>query len=355
MAAKKLSKKKTPVKVDRSTAHVRFPCIAFQQGGHEMVMFSCAAKKLWSLVEINRREEQKDDGYQRALSPARVQDLRQFIDANNLLPTGVVISFDEARIEGSNLVVPNKQSAGWVIDGQHRLAGAHEAGREIAMPVIAFLKLSLKDQVNVFVTINREQKGVPTSLYYELLPHLPGDRTEADAVKLRAKDLAKALASDEESPFYGKIVSTTAPRRGQLSLTNFIRKLQGHLKLNIGVLAQFRDDDRAKIINNYYLALAAVFPKAFKDDEESIFFKTLGFGALMNALPRFMYFATYYYKGLRVAEFTKVLKLVDNFRFDEWHGRGTGSAAENTASQDLIAALERAFSQQQDAPKKLLL
>jgi DGQHR domain-containing protein len=109
--------------------------------------------------------------------------------------------------------MPAGTDVGWVIDGQHRLAGAEVASRggtDIELPVIAFIGLSEPRQVEQFVTINREAKNVPTSLYLDLLRLLP-NRKPADVAKERAADLATQLRRDEESPFFESIVVTTSP------------------------------------------------------------------------------------------------------------------------------------------------
>jgi DGQHR domain-containing protein len=340
MAARK---KKAPARrtVPRTKATVTFPCVTFEQAGKTCAAFAVKGKELWELVEINRRKEDKDQGYQRALAPARVAKVAKFIDDKNLLPTVIVISFDAGSFGQNTLTVPNRADAGWVIDGQHRLAGAHTAQTDMMLPVVAFVGLTEVEQINLFVTINQEQKGVPTSLYYELLPKLPGRMSTAQALRMRAKDLADILKNDETSPFYHRIVSTTSPTRGQLSLTNFLRTLGPHLKLNTGALSHYNDDDRRKIINNYYRALELVFPKEYRDGD-SIFFKTLGFGALMNALPKFIHHGIHYGDGLRVAEFRKMLASISDFDFASWHGRGTGSASENSAAADVMVQFETA-------------
>jgi len=179
-------------------------------------------------VQINKREEDKEKGYQRALSPARAEKIARFIEKGNVLPASVLISFDDdTKFDeaSSIIVIPNRPDAGWVIDGQHRLAGASRADKDIDIPVVAFIGLSIEDQINCFVTVNREQVGVPTSLYYELLRYLPATKTEAELTKERAADLASKMKNDEGSPFFAKIVVTIAPKRGELSLTNFVRKV----------------------------------------------------------------------------------------------------------------------------------
>jgi len=53
------------------------------------------------------------------------------------------------------------------------------------------------------------------------------------------------LKKDPESPFHGRIVSTIAPKDGQISLTNFVRKVQPHLKSD-GRLSRFNPEKPCK-------------------------------------------------------------------------------------------------------------
>jgi len=329
----------------RQRRTVTIPCVSWKQAGIPLVMFAMDAKKLWNIVEVNRRVEDKDEGYQRALSAARVARIRDFIDQGNVLPTSVLVSFDDGKLKsnGSILEVPNDPRAGWIIDGQHRLAGAHEAERDIVVPVVAFIRMSLDEQINCFVTVNREQKGVPSSLYYDLLKYLPNTKTEKEVVQQRAADLAAALKTDEMSPFYGRIVSTSAPKRGrQLSLTNFVRKLSPHLRRN-GRLFLYSDEERKGIINNYYRAIASVFPKEYQK-RESIYFKTLGFGALMGSLPMVLDITLQHEGGFTVEDVSVTLRQIDFFDFSVWSQKGTGTAAENAAANELMTELSRVMN-----------
>ncbi len=330
---------------DRHPRTIQFPCISFRQGEHDLVCLTANAKQLWELVKINKREEDKDVGYQRALSEGRADKIARFIDKGNVLPGSVIISFEgDTKIDKakSQIIVPNRADAGWVIDGQHRLAGARRAKSDIQLPVVAFVGLSLEEQVNCFINVNREQIGVPSSLYYDLLKFLPPTKTDSEVAKERAADLASRLKSDESSPFYGRIVVTIAPKRGEISLTNFVRKLSPLLKRPDGRLTQFLDDEREGVLNNFYNALHQVFPAEYKK-VDSIFFKTLGFGALINVLPTFLDMCLTHYHGFRVADAVLLFRKIDYFDFAAWHKVGTGSGAEIQAGEDLRTALQSSF------------
>jgi DGQHR domain-containing protein len=339
----------------RPQATHRFSCLTFKQGTKSLVLFNAPAKTLWSIVQINQRMDDKEEGYQRTLSPARVGRIAQFVDAGNVLPTSLLVSFDQgAKVsdDGRTLTVPKRVDAGWVIDGQHRLAGAHKAERDISVPVVAFLGLSTIEQINCFVTINREQKGVPTSLYYELLKYLPGHKNESDVAKERAADLADLLKRDETSPFFRRIVTVSAPKVGELSLTNFVRRVSPHLNMTRGRLAIYPDETRAGVLNNIYRALSAVFHKEYSRPE-SIFFKTLGFGAVMAVLPTVLDVTLQTHQTFSVEAVSATFKRIDYIDFAAWQQRGTGVQVENAAADDLRTELLSAVAGDKDSALKL--
>ncbi len=334
-------------KVKRTTRgkaplHLTIPCQILEQGKHKMYLFPMCAKKLWSVVKVNQRQEDKEEGYQRAFSASRVKKIARYIDGRNCIPGAILVSFDKAKLssDGKKLVIKNVEDAGWVIDGQHRLIGAHKAETDIQIPVVAFLNLSAEQQVELFVTINREQKGVPTSLYYDLLKILPRNLSNTEIVQERANDVVTRLRRDVDSPFYQRITVTTSPKQGQLSSTNVIRKLTPHLKRD-GRLECFSDDERVGILKNLYKALEQVFPKEYQR-VNSVFFRTIGFGAIISALPVILD-TTFRITGrnsFRVDTAAETLRLLKGFDFAQWRQMGTGSAAEKQVSEDLRTCLE---------------
>lgn len=320
---------------------ITFNCIPITQGSHTLALFAASVKTLWEITTINQRDSDKDKGYQRVLSGGRVDSIVRYVQRNNPIPNSVLVTFDAAKFnrDKTQLIVPKKSQAGWIIDGQHRLAGIHKSGIDMQIAVIAFLGLDIKEQIQQFIRINKEAKNVPSSLYIDLLKHLP-DKSDTEIAKERAADIANELRKDENSPFYGKIVMIGNPKAGELSLTNFARKIAPLVQRNKGKLGIYSITTQIGIINNYYRALAHVFPDAYAPKEGvSIFFKTLGFGALMNALPVVFDLCLRDQKGFRVEDLIKILKRVDDFNFELWEQIGTGSQAEISAGEDLSSEL----------------
>jgi len=312
-----------------------YPCIVGNQNGRSLYMFFASAKDIYSFVSVNQKEEDEDKGYQRVASPARTASISKFVDNGNSIPLSLLITLEKraATFDGNEIKIKGGKKSGWVIDGQHRLIGSMLAQTEILLPVVAFIGLSIDEQIQQFVTVNREAKGVPTSLYYSLLKKLPARMSPADMAKERAADIAIALRNDESSPFSSRIVSTTSPKNGQLSLVNFVRKLAPLVREDSGLLGTYSLEDQIKVIDNFYQAMKNVFPKEFQSTNP-IFFQTIGFGALFNFFPTLFSASLKDKQSFAVADVTEVLGAISHIDVSKWKG-STGSAAEIAVGKDL--------------------
>lgn len=324
-----------------------FPALTVVQSNSTLYLFKARASAMFRALSINRRVEDKDEGYQRALSVSRVRSIASYIKAKRAIPGAIIVCLDKASFNSKKgeLTLPKGTDVGWVIDGQHRLAGAEMAAREgvdIEVPVVAFLELPENRQVEQFVTINREGKNVPTSLYLDLLKVLPFKKP-ADAARERATDIGTQLRRDEESPFFERIVVTVSPKAGQISLTNFVRKIAPLVVPDKGMLYLYTEREQSAVISNYYKGLRQVFPKDF-DKRDSIFFKTVGFGALWNAFPTFFNLALKNQSGFEVKDVVAVFKRIESFDFSTWAQYGSGNQAEINAGEDVKTELLVAFS-----------
>lgn len=337
----------TEKKAGSVTSALKIRADTVTQGDHELYMFKEKASVLYDALSINRRVTDKDEGYQRVLSTARVQAITAYITKGRSIPGSIIVSLDEATFDAkkSALTIPAGTDIGWIIDGQHRLAGAAMAAREgidIELSVVAFLGLTPSDQIEQFVTINREGKNVPTSLYLDLL-HLLPNRRPADVAKERAADLATQLRREEGSPFFERIVVVIPPKSGQtISLTNFVRKIGPHVSRDKGILGPYTQLEQMRIVSNYYAGLRQVFPREF-DARHSMFFKTLGFGALWNVFPTVFGLTLKHQLGFTVGDVVMTMKAIENTDFSSWAQFGTGDQAERTAAEDIRTSLVIAF------------
>ena len=328
-----------------------YKLISFEQGKYGLVVFCAPVNDIYEHFSINRRIEDKDEGYQRALSQSRVDVISKYVTANNALPLSVLASLENGKymIENDEISINDEPDVGWIIDGQHRIAGAYKSGTNLLIPVVAFLDINIEEQINQFITINREAKGVPTSLYYDLLKHLPV-KNVTDRSKERASDIATDLKKNEESPFFGRVVAITSPKQGEISLTTFIRAVAPLVSEGKGFLSAYSFQEQVGIVDNYYRGTKNIFPKYF-NKADSIFFKTTGFGAMFKAFPVIFNYTLKIKQGFSVADVSEILKNVSHFDFDIWKKIGTGNAAEIQASDDLKKELETVFTEHDEQTK----
>lgn len=351
--AKKPSRQ-TGKKTGRLVKEISIPAMKLSQGAQDLFVFKLKASELWGMVSINRRNPDKDEGYQRVLPNSRVKSLSGYIQEGHPIPNSVVLSFDKAKFDekSGELQIPSGKDVGWVIDGQHRLAGAHEAfkesGTDYELPVVAFTGLSEEAQVEQFITINREAKGVPSSLVLDLLNMIP-KKKPSDLANERAADIAKELRDDKDSPLYNRIV-IDAPSKGQISLTNFVRKVTPLVHQENGVLKSFTFEEQSKILKNYFSAIKSVFHDEWSQTN-SIFLRTIGFGALMNVFQRVFDETSRRYSSFQQQDVVRTLKLVESFDFGQWSSHGSGTKAENDAAKDLLIDFDRAIQSKEEDGK----
>ena len=116
-------------------------------------------------------------------------------------------------------------------------------------------------------------------------------------------------------------------------MVNFVRKLTPYVNPERGLLNVFTLVQQTEIVENYFTALRNVYPEEWRKGE-SIFFKTVGFGALWNVFEDIFKECTMHGNGFRVRDIEDVLMPMRNFDFAQWATKGTGGKAEIEAAKD---------------------
>ena len=209
------------------------------------------------LAFVSRRDDDKDAGYQRNLSKQRAADIARYIDKENgCIPNSILVNLEEGATydeQTQTLRIPNRPKAAWVIDGQHRMFGLRQASTKYDLVVTAFLGLDFAEQAKQFKIINSKQKGVPTSLLYDLLD-LTKDGTY---VQQRGHELATRLNDDPESPWYGQI-DLTGSGDGLITQTRVVTAVE-NLISERGALFQYSEEEQYGILKNYFTGIKTVF------------------------------------------------------------------------------------------------
>jgi len=233
---------------NRKTSEVGEIEIPAMRGGKKdkYYLFLIQPEKLFKIAYVHRREKgilkEVGKAYQRMVSKQRIEKIGKFIDDGNSFPNNIIINFNKKPIFNPNqkieevsgisygtLKFPPYYGCAWIIDGQHRLYGysksKHASDPKHALPVVAFESLGVKEQANLFVNINQEQKAVNQNLLWELYPDIyEGSEDEGQQVLRTISLISQKLNSDESSVFFKHIqipsISTEDKKETNLTLTN---------------------------------------------------------------------------------------------------------------------------------------
>lgn len=209
-----------------SSDRIEIPAIEGDMGNRRYYMFSIEPHlllKLGFILHKTRTIEEEIPNYQRLLVPSRMNSITKFIDEGGFFPNSIIVSFSqtkhrlqfEASSKGKDsrsrygtLKIPNAYSIAYIIDGQHRLYGyANSVYRDTnTIPVVAFQDLLPKEQLEIFMDINQNQKAVSPSLRLMLEEDLFWDspRTDSRLMALRS-GIIRELCESQTSPLLNKI------------------------------------------------------------------------------------------------------------------------------------------------------
>lgn len=200
------------------------------------------ASSLLSICKYDyRRMQFKNDyidflGIQRELNPKRIDDIKKYVGTiDACFPTSIVISVDEkcARLDETDIVgtkilrifeyidkedpelsIPLAQVAS-IIDGQHRLKGLDEAGKQdFELAVSVFIGADDATEAMVFSIVNLAQTKVNKSLVYDLFSLATNRSPEKTC-----HEIVVALDRMEESPFQGRIKRLGVATEGRFGET----------------------------------------------------------------------------------------------------------------------------------------
>jgi DGQHR domain-containing protein len=209
----------------------------------------------------DQRDLEKYLGIQRPVSPKRIKEIKQYIEADDAtFPTSVILAVDESCAEydekgrGFGLLtltpyagdpdsgeeaIPMTRIAK-VIDGQHRIAAFMDENRGwtfdfpdkvFEINVAIFIGADVAEQANIFATVNLAQTKVNRSLVYDLT-----ELAQTRSPHKTCHNVAVALDREKSSPLYHRIkrLGTATPGRKKEPLTqaSFVEALLPFISLN---------------------------------------------------------------------------------------------------------------------------
>jgi DNA sulfur modification protein DndB len=242
-----------PEREASEVGEITVPAMRGGIGDNKYYCFLIQPEKLFKIAYVHRREKSNPEeikkAYQRMINKKRIEQIGKFINNGNSFPNNIILSFrrppefsfgkklkkrtefksnkkskKEKEIIYGTLKFPPYYGCAWIIDGQHRLYGysKSEHAADHTIPVIAFESLNVRDQANLFVDINQEQKSVNKNLLWDLYPDIYEGSEDEEQQILRAISLvAKKLNYDKDSVFNNhiQIPSILTKSKGEFNLT----------------------------------------------------------------------------------------------------------------------------------------
>jgi len=334
---------KSSTKTISKGQRVTLPVIEIRQGNYTMYALVAQSDLLRTIATVSRREEDSEKGYQRHLRETRLKQIARYIDdKRGVIPNNIILDFFDKDVsvdpKHHTITIPTNRKCAWVIDGQHRLFGFEHSKSQYPLLVIGFLQLKQEEQVGIFVTINTEQKRLPSSLCLDLLNIIGSE----EDINRRCRELVAKLNEEEESPWYD-LVDMTGEGAGFISLVNFVRKVKPLIS-STGVLKSYTFEEQYGALANYWSAIKAVYVEQW-GKKSFLLTKTVGFGALMNLFPTVFTKTLAMKSNFTVSSIVDVFRLIKDLRFDsDTLGSGAGNKAEMAAAEILADELEKAIS-----------
>jgi len=283
-------------------------------------VFTTTASVVASRADIYRRLPNRIDGYQRALSKARLSKGKKgvpgyILNQMGVFPTSVLVNvrkenaelrFIEKQKISENmsigeLIVPD-DATWYILDGQHRVEGLKIAMREKPelreYPlIITMTNENIFYEMLMFYIVNSRAKAVPTDLAYRILQRMLYDMQAPPWIEIelmgrteRRKAVAATIVDylnmKETSPFKGRIREVGEPLKGELHVTSdgtMTRYIAEILKERI--FQDMYDEELADLIIDYWNAIKELYPNCFENHREYVLLDTLGLSSLSRLFP----------------------------------------------------------------------
>lgn len=257
------------------------------------------------------------EGYQRPLEPRRLREVAKYVlEQQGILPTSVLVAtrstdtlkpipvdFDEDEHgRGVGWLDFPDDSRVWLVDGQHRFSGVNDAFErqgeerlaEYSFPVSIMWEIDRYGEMTHFNIINTRQKKMSTDIVDRHLVQImereglkmlqQGARGEKDYTRASTTRIVDRL-NVEPGPWCDQIaIPGVAGRdKGLVRQHAFVASLEPFMK-DSWVKGR-TDDDKLKVLCNFWQAAAEAWPEAFADPKEHRVQTTVGIYSLHMLLP----------------------------------------------------------------------
>jgi DGQHR domain-containing protein len=293
---------------------IRFSAIKVIQNKKEFYLSYVPSNVLSNVCYVARRDEDNKKGFQRVLNERRARDIAKYMDSNEgVIPSSIILSAQKEATFGFDhdkgiIYFREDKNLFLVLDGQHRLYGMFLAKKDYNIPVVIFNGLSSREEVNLFIDINTNQRGVPSTLLIDI-KNLTGKETTLEE---KQRELFDRL--NKESVLAGYL-SATKSKPGFITRLSFNSATQG-----IFSNPYLKNEDIDIVLNavkNYLEAVDKVFKRS---KSKARINNTTLFKAVFNIFNDIIDKSLSEHHNLKVKSIEKVLDPISKLNYDFYVG-----------------------------------
>ena len=267
-----------------------------KQNDLKLYVFKLTAEEIHNHFVVSRRLEDKEEGYQRIVKEKKIKEIVAYLSGKSsdsypsILPSNILIALDNIEYDETTkkLIIKDNESGykGLIIDGQHRAKGGYEFNTKFELLVVAIGDLEPKHQARLFITINKTQTPLPTSLYMDLISTTSDEdiRDNLDeeiiTAEQKATEITRDLNSNDDSCLKD-LIAMTGEESKKISLSSMMPFVKEYINYTNGKFKGYSFNQQVQIFINYFNAIKVVFEN---DWEKGVIFKTTVLAGLIKSL-----------------------------------------------------------------------
>lgn len=260
----------------------KIPVIAGTAGNYPVFLGSATLADIAKHSFVDHLSMDTGQGVQRPLDKAHARKFREYITSGTkgkkaTVPPLILSLRVPAKLKDGHLIMPGNDKAMARLDCQHRLANTGDV--DVIVPFVIYHGLTTPEEIDIFTTINDQQKGLTKSLVdthrlrltknaHDVEPHLA---------------IAAELNKDSSSPWHDAVntggISTSTPgSKRRITMRTF----QGAIKTLISGSRCMSAPYEAKYeaVKNFWYAVKATFPQAWDEPRKHLLVKGVGIAAV---------------------------------------------------------------------------
>jgi DGQHR domain-containing protein len=311
-----------------------------QQGGHECYSMMLSPYLLKKIGYVNKRHLQfpapnEEVSYQRLIDSKRIDNLHDYLKLDNsFIPSSIIVNFDtpltkkpvSKKIRNTNcdsetvrVSLPNIYGSMYIIDGQHRVFGYYDLptkSKEHRLHVVAFEGLTAREQAQMFVDINQNQKAISPDVLWDLYEHLYTPDDKEYVISKLVKDLSHEPLFDNNIIFIPSLSTNAIKTKKQIGINTLGREL----KTNSNILKNLCNDEDFKkyeAILKAYFKLISEHHKITSDinHKNSFIVSNTGVAILVRILNHFDKYLQPLYPNIVTLSTNKIIEHLKDFTF----------------------------------------